>query len=82
MLQDLNVYEGLDFPVNISVEYGGDGFYVRALGGISATPNAVSAISVSLGIGNSSHVASRSLALVSSKSGIGHSSSRAFASLY
>jgi hypothetical protein len=82
MLQDLHVYEGFDLPIHVSVENSGNGFYVRAFGGVSATPDAVSTVSASLGIGKSPNVGSRSLAVVSSKSGTGYSSSKAFVSLY
>jgi hypothetical protein len=81
MLQDLHDYELLDLPIRASIEHSGDGFYVRAFGGISAQPNAVSAISSALGIGHLPQVGSRSIAIVSSNSGLGFSTSKAFASL-
>lgn len=82
MLQDMNMdYEYLDLPVRVVAEQGGDGFYVRAFGGLSVTPSAATSVSSSLGIGKSQHVGSRSLAIVTANIGLGHSAAKAFASL-
>jgi hypothetical protein len=77
-------FDTADFPFSVSSERSGDGFYVRAAGGVSATPNTAAVISSAVSIGGSPHTmanASAKTAGFASNSafGIGYSSSRAFA---
>jgi hypothetical protein len=89
MLHDVDFFsfDMADFPFSVVAERSGDGFYVRAAGGVSATPNASTVISSAISVGGSPRTMANATAKTAGTAsgtafGIGYSSSQAFASSF